>query len=101
MNSFVGIFWGILGPDRSWTFLTDTTFLAEAEPYGDFLTHPRGHYDVWSKWQKQSAAGLSRQSMPAAISHHEYEDFPEDASSTISKRAVLSSMLIGAGNFLT
>jgi hypothetical protein len=76
MNSFVGIFWGIPGPDRSWTILTDTTSLAEAEPYGDFLTHPPGHYDVWSKWQKQSDAELSRQGMPAAILHHEYEDFP-------------------------
>ena len=101
MNSFVGIFWGIPGPDRSWTFLTDTTFLAEAEPYGDFLTHPRGHYDVWSKWQKQSDAELSRQGMPAAILHHEYEDFPRGRIVYHIKRAFLASMLIGAGNFLT
>jgi len=101
MNSFVGIFWGIPGPDRSWIILTDTTSLAEAEPYGDFLTHPRGHYDVWSKWQKQSAAELSRQVCPRRSRITSMKIFPEDASSTISKRAVLSSMLIGACNFLT
>jgi hypothetical protein len=76
MNSSVGIFWGIPGPDHSWEILVDATPIAKAEPYGDFLTHPRGHYDVWSKWQKQSVHELSRRSVATAIAHHEYEDFP-------------------------
>lgn len=43
MTGFVGIYWGIPNPDHSWSILTDKSSLAEAEPYGDFLTHPRGH----------------------------------------------------------
>lgn len=76
MTGAVGIFWGIPDTKRSWTFLADITPLAEAEPYGDFLTHPRGHYDVWNNWQGLSAAQLTRQAIPQAVAYHEYEDFP-------------------------
>jgi hypothetical protein len=43
----VGIFWLLEG-----TLLTDSTPLNQAEPYGDHLTHPRSHIDVWDGWQK-------------------------------------------------
>lgn len=76
MTGSVGIFWGIPEPDRSWTLLIDSTSLAQAEPYGDFLTHPRGHYEVWSQWQKRRAAPLAGKSVYRAIADHEYEDFP-------------------------
>jgi hypothetical protein len=76
MTGSLGIFWGILEPDHSWCILTDKTSLAEAEPYGDFLTHPRGHYDVWSEWQKLNATALAKQAIPQAVAYHEYEDFP-------------------------
>jgi hypothetical protein len=58
MAGSVGIFWGIPDSNRSWTLLIDATPFAEAEPYGDFLTHPRGHYDVWNNWQELNAAAL-------------------------------------------
>lgn len=76
MAGSVGIFWGIPEPDGSWAILVDATSLAEAEPYGDFLTHPRGHYQVWTRWQKKrSAPGASRSNLHA-IADHEYEFFP-------------------------
>ena len=43
----VGIFWLVDG-----TLLTDSTPLNKAELYGDHLTHPRSHIDVWDGWQK-------------------------------------------------
>jgi hypothetical protein len=43
----VGIFWLLDG-----TLLADSTPLNKAEPYGDYLTHPRSHIDVWEGWQK-------------------------------------------------
>jgi hypothetical protein len=43
----VGIFWLLDS-----TLLTDSTPLNQAEPYGDRLTHPRSHIDVWDCWQK-------------------------------------------------
>jgi hypothetical protein len=76
MTGSLGIFWGIPNTDYSWCILTDKTSFMEAEPYGDFLTHPRGHYDVWSEWQKLNATALAEQAIPQAVAYHEYEDFP-------------------------
>ncbi len=71
----VGIFWVV--PDgRGTEILTEATPLAAAEPYGDFLTHSRGHYEVWEAWQRLGPAGLARRGLPAAIAFREYEEFP-------------------------
>ncbi len=71
----VGIFWGVPA-NGGLTLVIDTTPLASAEQYGDFLTHPRGHYDVWEAWRRQGAAALARRGLPAAIMWLEYEDCP-------------------------
>ena len=76
MTGSVGIFWGIPELNGSWTILIDATSLAEAEPYGDFLTHPRGHYEVWSRWQKTRKAPVASRFMLQAIVDNEYEFFP-------------------------
>lgn len=76
MTGLVGIFWGIPEPDGSWTILIDTTSLAEAEPYGEFLTHPRGHYEVWTRWQKTRAVPVANRFILQSIADHEYEFFP-------------------------
>ena len=72
----MGIFWGLRdgkGPRR---IVIDSTPLVEAEPYGDFLTHPRGHYEVWEDWRRLGPAGLARHGLPTIIAWHEYEYFP-------------------------
>jgi hypothetical protein len=57
----VGIFWAIDGKP-----LIDATPLSEAEPYGDCLTHPRGHAAVWEQHQ-----------LSGIVPHDaEYEEFP-------------------------
>jgi hypothetical protein len=76
MAGSVGIFWGIPEPGGSWTILVDTTSLAKAEPYGDFLTHPRGHYEVWTRWQEMRTAAIANRFILEAIADHEYEFFP-------------------------
>lgn len=76
MTGSVGIFWSIPGPNYSWIVLIDASSLAEAEPYGDFLTHPRGHYEVWNDWQQRRAAPSAVQSIFQEIAGREYEDFP-------------------------
>ena len=43
----VGIFWVVSGKS-----FIDCTPFSEAEPYGDFLTHPRGHAEVWEAFQR-------------------------------------------------
>jgi hypothetical protein len=42
-ESRVGIFWLL----KNGKLVFDFTPLAEAEPYGDFLTHRRGHLEQW------------------------------------------------------
>jgi len=76
MTGSVGIFWGIPAPHHSWTILVEATSLAEAEPYGEFLTHARGHYDVWSRWQQTRTAPVAGRFILQAIADHEYEFFP-------------------------
>ena len=44
---YVGIFWLVNGK-----LLLDSTLLSQAEPYGDHLTHPRGHDAVWEDFQR-------------------------------------------------
>ena len=72
----VGIVWGIRDGAGSLLLVTDCMSLAKAEPYGNFLTHPRGHYEVWEGWRQLGAAGLARQGLPNLIAWHEYEHFP-------------------------
>ena len=57
----MGIFWLVDGKT-----LIDSTSLSEAEPYGDHLTHPRSHIDVWEQWRLGGK-------VPG---ESEYEEFP-------------------------
>lgn len=68
---FVGIFWRVA--DR---LLVQRTALAQAEPYGDCLTHPGGHYERWEDWQRLGATGLRAAGLPEAIAVSEYDDWP-------------------------
>ncbi|CAX26973.1 protein of unknown function [Methylorubrum extorquens DM4] len=71
----VGIFWGVPASGRT-VLITDRTTLAQAEAYGDCLTHPRGHHEVWEVWRHLGATALRRRGLPPAIASHEYEAFP-------------------------
>jgi len=57
----VGIFWLLNGKP-----IIDSAPLSEAEPYGDHLTHPRGHAAVWEQYQRVGT-------VPAEM---EYEEAP-------------------------
>lgn len=57
----VGIFWVVDGK-----LVIDSTSLSAAEPYGDHLTHPRSHMEVWMLLQQNG-------SVPTDF---EYEELP-------------------------
>jgi hypothetical protein len=75
-ESSVGIFWAVPDDTGRLMLVLDRTSLAEAEPYGDCLTHPRGHYEAWEAWRELGSAGLTRRTLPTVIAWHEYEHFP-------------------------
>ena len=57
----VGIFWLVSGK-----LVIDSTSLDQAESYGDHVTHPRSHIDVWTQFQRIGK-----------VPHEsEYEEFP-------------------------
>jgi hypothetical protein len=58
----VGIFW-MVGRKP----LIESTPLSAAETYGDFLTHPRSHHEVWEQWR------LTGKVVPSEC---EYEEYP-------------------------
>lgn len=46
-GSHVGIVWGVREGSGPLALVLDRTPLVAAESYGDRLTHPRGHHEVW------------------------------------------------------
>jgi hypothetical protein len=71
----VGIFWRIVTATTGPTLLVDSVEMADAEPYGDFLTHG-GHYDFWSKLAEMTAAELRQRGLPDVARWSEYDEWP-------------------------
>jgi hypothetical protein len=103
-SAAVGIVWDVRDGNGPPQLVIDGTSLIEAEPYGDFLTHARGHYEVWEGWRQLGPAGLIRRGLPPAIAWHEYEHFPRGrvVFNTRSRRFTLyaDSKLQGRGTRL-
>jgi hypothetical protein len=72
----VGIFWGVKDDKGAISLLVDATSLEDAEPYGSFLTHSRGHFDVWESWRGLKPSEAFQLKLPAAVAENEYEFFP-------------------------
>ncbi|WP_246777226.1 hypothetical protein [Microvirga sp. VF16] len=56
--------------------INDKTDLSNAEPYGEFLTHPKGHYEFWEELRRGGAEPLKRRGWPTTILAYEYEQWP-------------------------
>jgi hypothetical protein len=72
-GSSVGIFWMVETGRREARLLTAGCLLESAEPYGDFLTFPDGHYEVWGRWRNSKGTDPA---MRAVVRAFEYEDWP-------------------------
>lgn len=71
----VGFFW-FVKEEGAWHLIADAIPAAGAEPYGDCLTHPGGHYDLWTNLAAKGAAWLKANGYPIIIALSEYEDHP-------------------------
>ena len=66
-------FTGLCGDDSGTVLLmAHRCTLSEAEEYGDFLTCPHGHYDLWEAWQGGGEADRLR----GTLRECEYEEWP-------------------------
>ena len=48
----LGIFWALTDRHGQPHLLAHPCALADAEPYGDCLTSPAGHYETWAAWRR-------------------------------------------------
>ncbi len=67
----VGIFWLVNG-----VLVFDRSLFAEAERYGDCLTHGAGHYERWEAWRRLGTARLIAANFPETIATTEYDQWP-------------------------
>jgi hypothetical protein len=71
----IGIFWAVTGPDGQTRLLAHLCALADAEPYGDCLSAPAGHYETWGAWRRGEPKPPLALLVPI-IAEDEYEHWP-------------------------
>jgi hypothetical protein len=49
----LGIFWAVTGPDERARLLTHPCALSDGESYGDCITSPAAHFQVWEAWRRR------------------------------------------------
>lgn len=72
--SAVGIFWAMQKPGSPTILLDHRCPLGAAEAYGDMLTCPHGHYELWERWRR--ASGEIPDAAKAFVAASEYEEWP-------------------------
>lgn len=70
----VGIFWFVVAGGVA-HLLTRGCALADAEPYGDCLTFPDGHFETWTAWQRRALV-LPIPEVRRIVATTEYEAWP-------------------------
>jgi hypothetical protein len=71
-DAFVGPYWFARDASGKILLIAHRCALADAEKYGDFLTSPHGHYDLWESWR----AGNPPDGLAGIVRDAEYEEWP-------------------------
>ena len=71
-NGYVGPYWLVRDDSGKVLLMAHRCALAEAEEYGEFLTCPHGHYDVWEGWRARCPA----EKVVGVLHDAEYEEWP-------------------------
>jgi hypothetical protein len=68
----VGPYWFVRDGSEPIRLIAHRCALADAEEYGDCLTSPHGHYDLWEGWRTGSAPAC----LTYIIRDADYEEWP-------------------------
>lgn len=68
----VGPYWLVQAGSVRILLIAHRCALADAEKYGDFLTSPHGHYDLWEGWR----TGRPPDGLAGIALEAEYEEWP-------------------------
>jgi hypothetical protein len=71
-NAYVGPYWLVRDDSGRVLLMAHRCTLAEAEEYGEFLTCPHGHYDLWEGWR----AACPMENVVGVLADSEYEEWP-------------------------
>jgi hypothetical protein len=71
-HNSVGPYWFVRdSDDGNIRLIAHRCMLTDAEKYGDCLTCPHGHYDLWEGWKLDPPEGLT-----SIVRDFEYEEWP-------------------------
>jgi hypothetical protein len=71
-DAYVGPYWLVCDDSGKVRLIAHRCSLADAEEYGDCLTCPHGHYDLWEGWR----TGSARDGLTNIVCDAEYEEWP-------------------------
>lgn len=71
-GAHVGPYWFVRDDSGRVLLMAHRRALAAAEEYGDFITCPHGHYEVWEGWRARRPADR----VAAVVRDVEYEEWP-------------------------
>jgi hypothetical protein len=71
-EGYVRPYWLVQDGAGSVLLIAHRCAVADAEIYGDFLTSPHDHYDLWEGWR----AGCPPDGLAAIVLEAEYEEWP-------------------------
>ncbi len=69
----VGVFWFVESAPGQRVLLLHRCQPCDVEAYGDMLTCPHGHYQLWENWRRRLSAPPPVQRL---VREHEYEEWP-------------------------
>jgi hypothetical protein len=71
-DAYVGPYWFVRDDSETVLLIAHRCALSEAEEYGECITCPHGHYDLWEGWR----TGVAPDGMTNIVRDAEYEEWP-------------------------